>query len=169
MRLLCIALACLLAGCTAPSNEIEPAEPPSFAPQEHRDEDVQGDLSLVVEMEACDEGFCVSAVATKESGTYYVSNICKPAWSETMEKDGKAVTHKEPRFYCAAFGVGEMDAQMFFNTTWDGQVWDDAAGKMVPAEPGAYQWTIHFRAYAAEDGSDPVDLDGTVTVVVGEA
>lgn len=169
-----------LAGCADPMTDGLPgdggADPGhGFAPQQGSGQDVQGPLQLVVELRDCDAGYCLYATATNHGPrSYWVSNLCVPPHSEHMERDGQDVYPREPRAYCAAFGVREWTAgeAIAFNYTWDGKLWKDGGGGgedsgRVPAEPGAYQWTLKFHAYDDEDGSAAVILSVTHTVVIG--
>ncbi len=180
MRIIALLLmAAALGGCIDPDAEGLPdngaghgSDPgPGFAPQQGHAEDTQGDLNLQSWLKACEAGFCIDLTATNEgSKPYYVSNICVPPHDEQMTRDGETVYPREPRAYCAAWGVRAWEAgeDIDFSYEWDGKLWDDASGKMVPAPEGAYQWTIQFHAYGGSGGEDRVTLAVTHTVIIGE-
>ncbi len=141
------------------------------APQQGLEEDTDSDLHLSGILAPCDAGYCVDATASIEGlDSYYVSNICVPPHGDRMERDGAEVQHREPTAYCAAFGLREWtrDEQIQFQYKWDGQVWDDAQGKLVAAENGGYQWSILFHAWTQPDGGERRTLEITFSVVVGE-
>lgn len=165
-------LALALAGCMDPEaiDDAGSQPVPGIAPQEGHAEDTQGDLHLSAVLSTCDAGFCINATASNEgSDPAYVSNICQPPHHDSMARDGESVQPREPRYYCQAFGLGawEPNEQIEFGYEWDGRLWDDDQGKMVEAPQGAYQWSIHFRAYDSESGGDHTDLSVTFTVVIG--
>lgn len=188
MRLMwLIAAAALLAGCTQaddPAQALDPADPRSdqlpdgsgdtsepangFAPQEGRYEEHAGDLSIVVVLEPCEAGHCITAVATNEGvSDLHVSDICVGPFSDAMAQADVLVQHREAAFHCEAFGteVFPPGAQLSWSATWDEQVWsDDGPG---PAPQGSYDWTVSFRAYAEAEGGEPLDVEATFPVVVG--
>ncbi len=168
--LLCIA-GLLLAGCieSQPMDGSEPA--PGTSPDPDLVEDVEGPIGLVGSIRECDAGWCFNATATNEGSTaVHVSSICVPPFSESMTRDGEAIAHKEPMFYCAAFGTepmapGESRSVEF---TWDQTVWDDEAGQTKPAPEGNYAWSVHFEAYEQSDGGGRHKATITDTITVGE-
>lgn len=170
---LAVAACLLLAGCAEPDAGDEGPDDGAggFAPQHHHAEAARAGLRAEGDLVPCDGGFCVDARAWNDGETtYHVSSVCVPPWTERMTRDGETVQHREPMAYCAAFGTqpfppGDEDV---VNVTWDGRVWDDGDQRMEPAPPGAYVWSLTFRAYEGPDGGGPVDLVLEFPVVVGQ-
>lgn len=181
---LCVALVSTLAlaGCAAPDRGPEEpdggADAPGgngggngLAPQHHHAEDAEAGLRAEGDLYPCDGGFCVDARAWNDGGeTFHVSDVCVPPWSERMARDDEPVQHREPVFHCQAFGTRPFPPgdDSVLNTTWDGRVWNDEEGHMVPAPPGAYVWSLTFSAHGRSDGGGRVDLVLEFPVVVGQ-
>lgn len=116
---------------------------------------------------AGDRCFWVTAENTG-SETVQVSSICVPPWLDTMRRGEKAVEHREPVAYCAAFGTRDMvpGETIEARFMWDGRVWTDGPEgyRPSPAPAGTYTWTATFRYYHAEEATAvPISVDIVVT------
>lgn len=172
LHLLLVA-AFLLAGCAGTPDDAGGGGS-GFAPQSGHDEDTDPaapGLVLEGDLRECEAGVCVDAEARNEGeATYHISDFCVPPWSESMQRDGEGVQHREPMAHCLGFGTepfGPGDV-ITHNTSWDGTLWDADSESYHDAPQGAYQWTINFRAWEDGQGGDAHDLAITFTVIVGE-
>jgi hypothetical protein len=91
---------------------------------------------------------------------------CQEPWSESMVgPDGQAVQLRQPASTCAAFSLTELEAHGFTSTelTWNGTLWDAAAGAFATAPKGDYEWTVAFDVYSGGSGSE-FDDHATLTL-----
>ncbi len=139
-------------------------------PGDEFQESLVGDIHVSGTIRECDVGHCIDATATNEgTETYHISNMCVPPWSDKMrDADGNDVQHREPMFYCAAFGTKEFPPQSSETVTleWDHQVWNDPEGKYEPAPAGTYHWDVTFVAYEGSGGEGRTEVTVTWTLTI---
>ena len=100
----------------------------------------------------------LEASATKFSPAAYKvpDGQCAKPWTERMVgPGGMPVAHRQPAAGCTGFGLRAMaeNEAIPLGLSWDGTVWDAAAGRYAPAPAGTYTWEATFHVYSGGSGS----------------
>lgn len=167
LALAALALAPLLAGCAAE----EPRPPLRAAPVTLQAAGSEGYPGLVVQgtLGGGEDGLLVRATARNEGNrTYQVESGCGSPWAEQLFRGNDSVELRAPTARCQGFSLSEFapDGTLGYDASWDGRVWDPGLGRMVPATPGQYTWSVRFVAYPPDAfAAKRFDLDFNVTVL----
>jgi hypothetical protein len=163
-----LALAALLiAGCTSPEGGAPDGDAPGASTS---DSDTHPDFpGMVLEATFDPATRTIHAEARNEGDrTYRVQAMCVGPWRESMrDASGDEVQPREPRAYCAAFGLGPFPPgeTSTHDLTWDGRLWD--GNRMVAAPEGDYRWSVQFEVFGPGEGAEYEDrgvLEVTFTV-----
>jgi hypothetical protein len=99
---------------------------------------------------------------------YRVPDGCKAPWAEAMRgPNGQAVAHRQPAGTCPGSTLKDFPAHEFLSKalSWDGRLWDAAAGAYVAAPSGTYTWEVTFEVHDGS-GSDQATLKLAFDVTV---